>query len=771
MAQNHKRKFGDYRGQLDSADIYNSAEHGQEYEGVGQLLARLKDQSASDDASPSSSNLSKILLNKSNQGKGPLSQEYPSSQAADLSKVFNPKRKRAGHEKDRIKYPELTLRGAGASQIRIADLQALALYTLSDGVAPNWIAFKHAHHTRKVLVLMVPGLEQDMFGAVVQPENESGRPENSTLSKISLEGCAEKSHNARREDLDPDKDLKHTAGLVSHLVQPLVDVFRSFWPAKSPGDSRYSKVHSPIQAMLVSQLPKSKESKGLKGPRPPAEERTWDCQPVAVTEVIHTLDELHQADYPLHDALFDGDTEAARIEKERRDKTGQNSLAGWVDTPVLSYADRIAASKSKQQPETPADWTVYAVDCEMVLTSDDKSSLTRISIVGWDGKTVLDELVKPELAIKNYFTQYSGMTKELLDPVKTTLAEIQPRLLQLFTPQTVLLGHSLESDLAAMKLTHPFIVDTSLIYPHPRGPPLRSSLRFLSQKYLRRDIQQQDVKGHDSVEDALAVLDLVKLKCEKGLKWGTSEAGGEPIFRRLARHTRNDTNGNTRGVTSAMVDYGTPERGYGKEATVQIGCNSDTDIVKAVARAVNGDTDGEVVPGGGVDFTWARLRELEIFRGWCNNNRDYGSVGGLHGISRGGLAPTHEAKSQEGDHEAPHAAQKVDTKNGSQKLDPDGPPDSQTYEKATLSSAVRSTVSHILAIHDALPPCTLFIVYTGTGDPCDVGRLQGMRQQFQREYKVKRWDDLSIKWTDMEDQALKKAAEKARQGLAFMCIK
>jgi RNA exonuclease 1 len=379
----------------------------------------------------------------------------------------------------------------------------------------------------------------------------------------------------------------------------------------------------------------------------------------------------------------------------------------------------------------------------MVLTTDDAYSLARISMLDWSGATMLDSFVKPALAVKNYFTQYSGITPALLSNVTTTLADIQAKLLGLLTPSTVLLGHSLESDLNAMKLTHPFIVDTSLIYPHPRGPPLRSSLKFLTQKYLRREIQVSSEKGHNSVEDALAVLDLVKLKCEKGPKWGTSEASGEPIFRRLARAIGRDN----KPRTSAIVDYGTPERGYGKEATVAIGTRSDTEVVQGVSRAVNGDADGKVVPGGGVDFTWARLRELESWRGWSNNNREYAIVDALHGS----LEPNAHSKasaSRKGTGASPEADMRT-----------------------SLGSKVGETVRHIEAIYKTLPPCTLFIVYSGTGDPREVGRLQKMQAQYKKEFKVKKWDDLSVRWTDDEEQALRKAVEKARDGCGFVCVK
>lgn len=315
------------------------------------------------------------------------------------------------------------------------------------------------------------------------------------------------------------------------------------------------------------------------------------------------------------------------------------------------------------------------------------------------------------------------MTAEKLDPITTSLKDIQSRLLDLLTPRTILIGHSLNSDLDALQLTHPFTIDTSILYPHPRGPPLKSSLKWLSQKYLSREIQKgHGTDGHNSVEDALACLDLVKMKCEKGPAWGTTEATNESIFKRLKRaSTKSATaNGNAAGKIGAIIDHGAPEKNFGQMASYCIGCKDDAEIVAGVKRAVLGDPDGSYIPGAGVDLTWARLRELEIVRGWRNDHSTSPPV-------------------------------------------PDPSP-------ASLAEAVTKTVGHIKTIRDFLPPCSLLIVYSGTGDPREMARLQEMQRTFKREYKILPWDDLSVKWTDVEEQGLKQACRRAREGVGFVTI-
>ena len=67
------------------------------------------------------------------------------------------------------------------------------------------------------------------------------------------------------------------------------------------------------------------------------------------------------------------------------------------------------------------------------------------------------------------------------------------------------------------------MIDTSVIYQHPRGPPFKASLKWLAQKWLKKEIQSAvanaadgTVGGHDSEEDARTAIELVRLKMEKG---------------------------------------------------------------------------------------------------------------------------------------------------------------------------------------------------------------------------------------------------------------
>jgi RNA exonuclease 1 len=519
-------------------------------------------------------------------------------------------------------------------------------------------------------------------------------------------------------------------------------MFPHIWPVKAPGDPKYNKVHSPLQAILLSSLPKSKESGGNgKGARPAKVDKAFVPKRTPITTFLSTAEDLRENEYTLHPAFFTSDEDKVS-QLEIRHRAEQSTENGWVDTDVSTLESGEVPDAEVEQGSMTAGRKVLSLDCEMCLTEGGHSELTRISMVGWDGEVVLDELVRPTNPIIDYLTRYSGITKEMLDPVTTTLADIQKRLLTILTPRTILVGHSLNSDLTALKITHPFIVDTAHIYPHPRGPPLKCSLKWLTQKYLNKEIQK-GTTGHDSVEDARAVLELVKLKCEKGELWGTSEASNESIFRRLARSTKNGkptTPGE--GRTGAVVDWGNPERGFGSQAAVSIGCLDDDDVVKGIASAVKGDESNTTIPGGGVDFTWARLRNLEMTRGWCTRMPDANNANESTTL----IPPPEETTPTTG---------------------PTAPADTKS-----LAETVTRTVTDISRIYESLPPCTLFVVYSGTGDPREVSRLQNMHRQYRQEFNARKsWNELSVKWTDTEEQALKRACERAREGCGFMCVK
>lgn len=134
---------------------------------------------------------------------------------------------------------------------------------------------------------------------------------------------------------------------------------------------------------------------------------------------------------------------------------------------------------------------IFALDCEMCYTSHGLE-LARVSIVDVKLKDVYEALVKPEAEILDYNTRWSGLNEQSYAQPNDakTLRQVQSDLLGMFNTDTILIGHSLESDFKALKLVHSCVVDTSVVFPHKAGPPLKRALRNLMSEYLQKIIQE-----------------------------------------------------------------------------------------------------------------------------------------------------------------------------------------------------------------------------------------------------------------------------------------
>ncbi|KAH6898902.1 hypothetical protein B0T10DRAFT_473968 [Thelonectria olida] len=654
------------------------------------------------------------------ESDGSLKRALPhdEDEGGDWTVVTRPNKKLKKIPKPGKNYPTIAFSPNARlqSKIQLTHLRDLVTYIFADGPGPQWVGITHRPAFRKIVALMVPGLEEAMF-----KKDVDFLTYNQDVPKV------EDSNSASPDNYYPRPLKKEN---LPEALESFADMFPHLWPVKTPGDDRHGKMHSPLHTFLTA--PISKEKTNKKGIKPASEPQGWRNERTRITEFLCTPDDLADNGYLVHPALL--------AEGVQRDSFVLPE--GWVTTKVDRLEDGVVPEKDIQHGSVTAGREVLAIDCEMCMTGENEFSLTRISVVDWSGEVVLDELVKPDKPITDYVTQYSGITEEMLAPVTTTLRDIQNKLVEILHPQTILLGHSLESDTKALQLTHPFIVDTSIIFPHPRGPPLKSSLKYLAQKYLSREIQKGGASGHNSIEDAKTCLDLVKQKCEKGKTWGTSDATGENLFRRLARAGTaykaqgGDAGGLEVGKTSAAIDWGDPSKGAGAGATHILGCRNDDDVASNVIRAVKGDPDGLEIRGGGVDFVWARFRELEALQGWWNHNR-------VNNSSSDGGPPQGDGDS------------------------------SSISDKSQLERAVARLTERLVQIHESLPPCTAFILYSGSGDPREMARLQQVQAKWRKEYNTpgKKWDELSVKWTDVEEQALKAAARQARSGIGFVSVK
>jgi hypothetical protein len=183
-----------------------------------------------------------------------------------------------------------------------------------------------------------------------------------------------------------------------------------------------------------------------------------------------------------------------------------------------------------------------SIDCEMGYTTFGMEMI-RLSALSWPGaEDLIDVLVRPMGEVLDLNTRFSGVSLDQFNkaiPYGTNPEEgadsasedggLESGLMKVESPaaarqllfnkvgrNTALIGHAIDNDLNVLRVIHPFIVDTVLLYPHPRGLPVKYGLKMLTNKYLNRSIQDRQT-GHDSKEDAEATGELVRLKVHE--KW------------------------------------------------------------------------------------------------------------------------------------------------------------------------------------------------------------------------------------------------------------
>lgn len=211
---------------------------------------------------------------------------------------------------------------------------------------------------------------------------------------------------------------------------------------------------------------------------------------------------------------------------------------------ILNFED------TPENPNAPTDRAV-GFDCEMAYTVHGLE-LIRLTAVSWpDGAELLDVLVQPIGEILDLNSRWSGVWPDHMaraepwksqeDSLPVALSEpetgsedgevhkkklsivsspeiARSLLFSLIAPTTPLIGHGLENDLNAVRIVHPTLIDTALLFPHKAGLPFRNGLKNLMDYHLNRKIQQEtgsEVVGHDSAEDARAAGELVRLKVSK----------------------------------------------------------------------------------------------------------------------------------------------------------------------------------------------------------------------------------------------------------------
>ncbi|KAK4689800.1 RNA exonuclease, partial [Tremellales sp. Uapishka_1] len=626
-------------------------------------------------------------------------------------------------------------------KIGIAHIRDFVLFLVAEAQTPSWIVTEHRQSISHTCLLFVPGLLPEHLG-IPTPLPSANSPFPTASSTYSIP-----------EPLPPVK------------VPIIAKLFTYAVPIRAPGDRM--KLHSCVATLLNSPIPdnirRKKESESRK--------LAALTDEASSTPLLYLLssNQMLENDYKLPSYLeasdipqipgevpeklkevlekaHAGDAEKAGLDFSLPSASGSGSAVrnaygangqrergnvrgeeGWIET------------KQAEGPPPGGVYPVLGIDCEMCL-SEDGQELARVSVVDYSsGAVIFDKYVKPPKPITNYLTQWSGITPEMLASATETLCSIQHSLVladkSIITPHTILLGHSLECDLAVLKIRHPLIIDTSVIYRHPRGPPYKPGLKWLAQKWLGKDIQGKE-GGHDSAEDARCCVDLLRMKMANGPDFGHTLQDTESIFSRFNRFTPDPTKP---GKSSAIFDYGNPRSWIGAKATLAQSCKTDEEVVNGLVENVSK-----------YDFSYARLMEL-------------GEVQGCRSALANQLIELMESTGHRNSHAAPLP----------NPLSTD-PPVLPTPDATLIDEALVKLNDRIKSIHDSLPQNTAFIIITGHANPLPMLELSQKRQKWERLVKALGGTEgvpKEERWLSEDDRELEGEVSKAREGMGMFCVK
>lgn len=165
---------------------------------------------------------------------------------------------------------------------------------------------------------------------------------------------------------------------------------------------------------------------------------------------------------------------------------------------------KISAFKDTRHVEGPEN--VLALDCEMAYTSLGYEMI-RLTIVDFfSSKTLFDAIVRPIGQVIDLNSQFSGVHE--IKESELSYEECMQKVLtdSLINKNSILIGHGLENDVNVMRIFHRKIIDTAILYSKGR---FKTSLKNLAFENINRKIQGGE---HDSSEDAVATMDVVKSK-------------------------------------------------------------------------------------------------------------------------------------------------------------------------------------------------------------------------------------------------------------------
>ncbi|XP_014224622.1 uncharacterized exonuclease C637.09-like [Trichogramma pretiosum] len=359
----------------------------------------------------------------------------------------------------------LSIDNEDRTPIILSDIQNLLMYSVSDLQVPlRWCKVEKFTKVSHAVVLIVDGLN---FNHYKTNQKLLDTLKSDMEHKLELITPAINGESIAEEIITIPltetykKTLIHNYGsleVAADRVKDMIKLKRTIFPINSVQRKRK---HSETEIPKTEDLP--------------------DGDKFSRTELLLSSQQMVENGYPLPI------------------KGGSDELKGYKFTK-----DKYAEVNSKSR--------MFGLDCEMCMTDKNRSELTRVSIVDESLEVIYDTFVKPYNKITNYLTRFSGITKELLEDVTTRLEDVQEHIKKILPDDAILIGQSLNFDLRALEMMHPYVIDTSVIFNLSGIKGRKAGLKVLTQAFLKESIQNAGKDGHCSVEDSRAAIKLVQLK-------------------------------------------------------------------------------------------------------------------------------------------------------------------------------------------------------------------------------------------------------------------
>ncbi|CCF56590.1 hypothetical protein KAFR_0B02940 [Kazachstania africana CBS 2517] len=170
------------------------------------------------------------------------------------------------------------------------------------------------------------------------------------------------------------------------------------------------------------------------------------------------------------------------------------------------YCDLRKISEFLTTEKFEGNENVLSLDCEMAFTTMGFEMIRLTIIDFFTSQIIFNEIIKPMGKVIDLNSDFSGV--HVIPGDSLTFNGTMEKILRpdLINKNSILIGHGFENDLNVMRIIHNRIIDTAILYSNGR---LKMSLKNLTFEVLSEKIQTGE---HDSTEDALATMNIIKKK-------------------------------------------------------------------------------------------------------------------------------------------------------------------------------------------------------------------------------------------------------------------